>query len=83
MTDEIDIIRKAIMHYDRAVRLRRINEDLYDHLSGSIVWILRYCDKNQITLPNREAMCKLVARAESLFQDIINCPLPAEPQKQN
>jgi hypothetical protein len=81
MTDEIDVVKQAIMHYDRAVRLKKINEDLYHHLSGSIVWILKYSDKNQIPLPNKEGLCEMVTRAESLFQEIINSPLPPEPQQ--
>ncbi len=80
MTDEIDIVKNAIMHYDRAIRLKKINENLYDHLSGSISWILRYSDKNQIPLPNKEKLNEMVTRAESLFKEIINCPLPPEPQ---
>jgi hypothetical protein len=41
MTDEIDVMKKAITYYDRAVLLKRMNENLYDHLVGSIVWLLR------------------------------------------
>lgn len=37
-----------IMEYARS--LKRLNEELYEHLHGSILYIIRYAEKNRITL---------------------------------
>jgi hypothetical protein len=53
MTDEIDVIKKAVIYYDRAVLLKRMNEELHDQLIGSIVWLLKYSDKYWLSVPKR------------------------------
>jgi len=56
MTDEIDVVRKIICITTLQYDWKELMRVLYDHLSGSLVWILRYSDKNQIPLSNKEAL---------------------------
>jgi hypothetical protein len=81
MTDEIDVMKKAIMYYDRAILLKRMNENLYDHLIGSIIWLLRYSDKNGIILPKKEELYDMVTKCETFFQEIAASPSPPESQQ--
>jgi hypothetical protein len=70
MTDEIDIMRRTISEYDKAVRLKRINQELYDHLLGSLVWLFKYTEKYNIPLPKKEELYRLIKRAELLIDEI-------------
>ena len=38
MTNEIDVLRKTVAEYDKAVKLKHLNQELYDHLLGSLIW---------------------------------------------
>jgi hypothetical protein len=51
MTDEIDIMKKALAEYSNAVRLKRLNQELFDHLLGSVIWILKYSEKYGVPIP--------------------------------
>jgi len=83
MTDEVDVMKKAVMYYDRAILLKRINENLYDHLIGSIIWLLKYSEKNGITLPKKEELYNLVKKAEIFFDEISASGSPTEFQQRN
>jgi hypothetical protein len=72
MTNEVDIMEKTIAEYKQAVRLRRINQELYDHLLGSITWLLKYCEKYNVRLPQQEALYGLLKRAEFLIDETNN-----------
>ena len=71
MTDEIDIMKRTIAEYDKAVRLKRINQELYDHLVGSLIWLFKYSEKYHIVLPRKEELYRLIKRAEFLIDEII------------
>ncbi|MFZ0510294.1 MAG: hypothetical protein WAM14_01700 [Candidatus Nitrosopolaris sp.] len=74
MTDEIDVMKKAIMHYDNAVRLKKMYQELYDHLIDSIVWIFKYTEKDDIALPKRDELYMMIKRPELLIDEITNVP---------
>jgi hypothetical protein len=40
-----------IMQYARSLKI--LNEELYEHLHGSILYIIRYTEKNKIALPQK------------------------------
>ena len=58
--DEIDVMKKALGEYEHARYLKRINQDLYNQLTGSIYWLLKYAEKNNIFLPKKEELFRLV-----------------------
>jgi hypothetical protein len=58
--DEYDIMNKALMEYENARRLKRINQELYDHLSGSIYYLLKYSEKYSLTLPKKDELIRLI-----------------------
>jgi hypothetical protein len=70
MTDEVDVMRKTLAQYDKAIRLKNMNEELFEHLLGSVIWLLKYTDKYSITLPKKEEMHRMVKRAELLINEL-------------
>jgi hypothetical protein len=86
MTDELDVMRKAVMQYDKAIRLKNINQELYDHLVGSIVWLLKYSAKYNITIPKKEELYRMVKRAQFLIDEMdiaLSSTPPTEDQQRN
>jgi DNA replication initiation complex subunit (GINS family) len=67
MTDEIDLLRQALQKHDQVSRLKRINEELYSHLTGSIYYLLKYAEKQDIQLPQKEALLGMVERADFII----------------
>jgi len=64
------------LQYDNAIRLRKMNEELYDHLVGSIVWLLKYSEKYNVVLPKKEELYNLIKRSQFLIDEIVNTPSP-------
>lgn len=77
MTSEIDLMRKAIKQYDKALRLKQINENLYEHLTGSIYYVLRYAEKHQIALPDKSNLIDMIEKADFLIDQF------AKPARRN
>ena len=72
MTNEIDIIRKIIEEYDEVLRLKKLNEDLYSHLTGSIYYLLKYLEKHDIFLPQKESLLGMVEKANFIIDQFAN-----------
>lgn len=50
--------------------MKKLNQDLYDQLNGSILYLLEYSDKNNIILPNRERLLKLIENIHFITNNI-------------
>jgi hypothetical protein len=61
-------MKKALAEYENANRIKDINQELYDHLTGSIYYLVKYCVKYDIPLPNRENLIGMVTRANAIIQ---------------
>ncbi len=40
--------------------MKQLNQRLYDELGGALMYILDYADKNDITLPNRDRLYRMI-----------------------
>jgi hypothetical protein len=49
---------------------RRINLELFDHLCASIRWLIYYCIKKNIPLPDIEKLEALLDKAEQIDEKI-------------
>jgi hypothetical protein len=58
--DEIDIMNKALAEYEYARRLKRINQELYDHLIGSVYYLIKQSEKYNTPLPNRDILLQMI-----------------------
>ena len=61
--EEIDVLKEALAEYENARRLKHLNQNLYEHLIGSIYCLIKHCEKNNLTLPNRDFLLDMVKNA--------------------
>ena len=74
MTSEIDLMRITLKQYDRAIRLKRLNEELYAHLLGSLYYLFKYAEKHEITLPEKDNLLQMVRKADFIIDQFVNQP---------
>ncbi|QLH07415.1 hypothetical protein C5F50_10305 [Nitrosopumilus ureiphilus] len=67
MTSEIDILRKAIEKYDDAIRLKKLNENLYEHLIGSLYYLVKHSEKFGTVLPKKGELIRMLEKADYLI----------------
>jgi hypothetical protein len=70
MIRDLDIMRKLIAKHDDANRLIRLNDELCDHLLGSIVWLCKYSERYSIPLPKKEELYAISERTRFLLNEI-------------
>jgi hypothetical protein len=63
-----------VMEYARS--LKGLNEQLYEHLYGSILYIIKYAEKNKITLPQRENLLELITKTDNYINMIKEKKMP-------
>jgi hypothetical protein len=76
MVDEYRLLQDALNTMRYAQSLKRLNQELYDQLCGSIVYLVKYCEKNNLTLPNKEALLGLVIKSHSYIDNIKEKQMP-------
>jgi hypothetical protein len=60
----------AIEKLRYAVKVKRINDELLEHLATSLTWTLHYCAKNNLPLPNQDKINRIVNKALCLVDQI-------------
>lgn len=70
MTDEIDIIKLTILEHEKALKMKNLNQELLEHLNGSIRWILSYSKKYGVPLPKKDELLRMAAKADFLVDQI-------------
>ncbi len=80
MTNELDILRMAIKEYDRAIRIKKMNELLFEQLTGSLYYICRYCEKYKIPIPEKDLIYEVLTKCESQFKEYFERAAPTESQ---
>jgi hypothetical protein len=53
----------AYQELQEAIKIRRVNKELLEHLLASIRWIIRYATKNNISLPNVDTIDEIMDKA--------------------
>ena len=56
MTNEFDVLKRTIFELERATKMKNLNQDLLEHLNGSIQWMLSIL-KNMIFHYPRKQNC--------------------------
>jgi hypothetical protein len=65
-------------------RMKRLNQELYDLLGGSIIFILGYSKKNKIPIPQYNHLKRMSARIHSLINEIYTSSDDSlQPKKRN
>lgn len=47
-------------------QMKRYNQELYDQLGGAIVYILRYAERNDIILPNKDILFRMIENVHDI-----------------
>ena len=68
--DELDLLRIELRKLDELDQMKRLNQELYDQLVGSVLWLMKYSQKNDIILPNQELLVGLLHKGEEIIQKI-------------
>ncbi len=76
--NEIDVMKKALAEMDDAVKLKNMNEELMQHLSGSVYWLVKYSEKYCIPLPKKGELIRMVEKADSMIDQMTQ---RADPMK--
>ena len=67
MIDELDFARRINRDLKDAVRMKQLNQELLEQLTGSIHYILKYSEKHNVTLQNKEGLIGLIDKANNII----------------
>ena len=76
-TDDYNLKIQEIEELKKAVKVKRLNEDLLEHLTATVSWIIRNCEKNNIPIPNKHTISRSITRAYEYLDKI---PYADQPQ---
>jgi hypothetical protein len=74
--DAYRVLQDALDTMRYTLSLKRLNQELYDHLCGSITYIINYSEKNNITLPNKESLLQMIVKSHDYIDAIKDSCLP-------
>jgi hypothetical protein len=58
--NDFDAWQKILLEWKQVNQMKRLNQQLYDQLGGSIVYILNYSEKHNIPLPDRDCLYRMI-----------------------
>jgi adenylate cyclase len=67
----------AFQELQEALKIKRVNEELLEHLVSSIRWLVHYAKKNNITLPEKDRIMNMLDRATEIT-DKLPSAIPTE-----
>ncbi len=70
MYDEYDAQLLKIENEKRILHGIRINDELMEHLSSTIRWLMHYCEKNNMRPPNLEHLSNSVKKAHEYLHKL-------------
>ncbi|MDQ4015142.1 MAG: hypothetical protein M3136_05205 [Thermoproteota archaeon] len=68
--NEFEGWQKILSEWREVNRMKRLNQELYDLLGGAIIYIMEYAEKNDIHLPNQDALYRMADRIHYLMGEI-------------
>ena len=68
--NEVDVLKKALSEMDDAVKLKNMNEELMQHLSGSVYWLIKHSEKYDFQLPKKEELIRMVEKADFMIEQM-------------
>jgi hypothetical protein len=74
--DEYRIMQDTLNTMRYALSVKRSCEELYEHLCDSILYLIRYSERNDVVLPNRSSLLELVDKSRHRIDGIKNMKIP-------
>jgi hypothetical protein len=87
--NEFDAWQQIVEEWKQVDKMKKLNQRLYDELGGSLIYILEYSEKNNIILPNRDRLFRMVDNIHKTMNTIwdyhhkINGTAPTKMQQPN
>jgi hypothetical protein len=64
-------IKMAVLEELRhTLKVKRINDELLEHLASTLRWLLRYAETNNITLPEKDKIVLALDRAMEIAEKL-------------
>jgi hypothetical protein len=60
--NEFQAWNEIVEEWKKVDRLRRLNQEFYDQLGDTFFFLLKYAEKNNIPLPNKQALYSMIDR---------------------
>lgn len=73
------LVERLAVEWQKARRIEHLNQELYDQLGGTIIYILGYAKKSNIILPNEQTLNKMIDRASRLMDEINETTIGEQP----
>jgi hypothetical protein len=71
-------IKMAAFHeLQEALKIKRVNDELLEHLLSSVLWLVNYAKKNNITLPEKDKITEILDKAIAIA-DKLPSAIPTE-----
>src|SRR4051794_9816826 len=64
--DEFEAYEKIVKEWKAVNKMQDLNQRLYDELGGALMYILEYAEKNNIVLPNKERLWRMVDNVHNM-----------------
>jgi len=80
--DDYHIKMQEIQELKEAIMLKRINEELLEHLISNLRWLLHYAQKNKMDLPDKDKIIISLERAMEIVDKIPNYHSQINTEKQ-
>jgi hypothetical protein len=68
--NEFEGWQKILTEWRDVQRVKRLNQELYDMLGGSLMYLIEYAEHNSITLPNKDRLWQMVEKSHTLMTSI-------------
>ena len=67
---DIDFLRDVIKSHDLAIRTTRVNQELMEHLKGSVYYVFNYYEERNLEVPKKDQLIQLLEKANFLIDEI-------------
>jgi hypothetical protein len=67
----------AFHELQEALKIKRVNDELLEHLLSSVLWLVNYAKKNNITLPEKDKIVNMLDKATEIA-DRLPSAIPIE-----
>jgi Domain of unknown function (DUF2405) len=58
--NDFDAWQKILVEWKQVNQMKRYNQELYDQLGGTKMYVLIYAERNNFALPNKDALYRII-----------------------
>ena len=73
---EFEAWQKILDEWKKVDKVRRLNQRLYDYLGSCLIYLLEYSKRNDIVLPHKERIERMIDESEYIIDQINSATSP-------